>query len=95
VTTAQQVRSYKPAPAHFTRTIESLGVGPDVLLHVAQSLYHDIAPAKDLGLATVWVNRRAGRKGSGATPPAEARPDIEVPDLTSLVDLVEAGGGAG
>jgi len=89
VTTAEQVRSYKPAPAHFTRTLEGLGIGRGALLHVAQSLFHDISPAKALGLATVWVNRRVGRKGPGATPPAEAHPDLEVPDLESLVDRIE------
>jgi 2-haloacid dehalogenase len=89
VTTAQQVRSYKPSPAHFKRTLEGLGLGREALLHVAQSLFHDIAPAKALGLTTVWVNRRSGRRGSGATPQAEARPDLEVPDLRSLVALVE------
>ena len=90
VTTAEQVRSYKPAPAHFTRTLERLGVGPDRLLHVAQSLFHDIAPAQRLGLKTVWVNRRAGRRGPGATPPGRAQPDLEVPDLASLATLIGA-----
>jgi 2-haloacid dehalogenase len=51
---------------------------------VAQSLYHDIAPANALGLASVWVNRRRGRAGSGATPAATAVPDLEVPDLQTL-----------
>jgi 2-haloacid dehalogenase len=87
VTTAQQVRSYKPAPTHFTVTLDRLRLEPGKVLHVAQSLYHDIAPARALGIATVWVNRRAGRAGSGATPPAEARPDLEVFDLKALVTL--------
>ena len=91
VTTAEQVHSYKPAPAHFTRTLERLAVSRDALLHVAQSLFHDIAPAGALGLATVWVNRRRGREGPGATPPAEARPDLEVKDLAALVDLIAPG----
>jgi 2-haloacid dehalogenase len=55
---------------------------------VAQSLYHDIAPAAQLGLATVWVNRRHGRPGAGATPPAYATPDLEVPDLRTLVTMM-------
>jgi 2-haloacid dehalogenase len=54
------------------------------ILHVAQSLFHDIAPAKALGLATVWVNRRYNKAGFGATPPAHAQPDLEVPDLQTL-----------
>jgi len=85
VTTAEQVRSYKPALAHFNRTLAGLGIGSDRLLHVAQSLFHDIGPARSLGIATVWVNRRAGRRGSGATLPAEATPDLEVNDLAALV----------
>ena len=89
VTTAQQVRSYKPGIAHFRTALSRLALPPAEVLHVAQSLFHDVAPAKSLGMTTVWVNRRAGRPGFGATPPAEARPDLEVPDLRSLVALVE------
>ena len=58
------------------------------MLHVAQSLYHDIGPAGRLGISTVWVNRRQGQSGSGATPAATARPDLELPDLTTLVELM-------
>jgi 2-haloacid dehalogenase len=53
-------------------------------------LYHDIAPAKALGFATVWVNRRGGQPGSGATPPVDVRPDLEVPDLATLARLAAA-----
>jgi 2-haloacid dehalogenase len=84
VVTAQQARSYKPSLNNFHLAIARLGVPRDRILHVAQSLYHDIAPAKSLGLATVWVNRRQGRPGSGATPPAQAKPDWEVPDMETL-----------
>ena len=84
VITAQQAHSYKPSLNNFHLAIERLGLPRDRILHVAQSLYHDIAPAKSLGLATVWVNRRHGRPGSGATPPAQAQPDLEVPDLETL-----------
>lgn len=89
VTTAQQVRSYKPVAAHFTTALARLGLPTSEVLHVAQSLFHDVLPAKSLGMSTVWVNRRAGRPGFGATPPADARPDLEVPDLRSLVTLIE------
>jgi 2-haloacid dehalogenase len=92
VITAGQVRSYKPAPAHLETALERLGVGRDRLLHVAQSLFHDIEPARRLGLATVWVNRRRGRAGSGATPAGTARPDLEVADLASLARLAVPGG---
>jgi 2-haloacid dehalogenase len=89
VTTAQQVRSYKPGIAHFTTALSRLELPPAEVLHVAQSLFHDVVPAKSLGMTTVWVNRRGGRPGFGATPPAEARADLEVPDLRTLVALVE------
>ena len=90
VTTAQQVGSYKPAPAHFHRSLERLGLPVERVLHVAQSRFHDIAPARALGFATVWVNRRSGRPGSGATPEAGAVPDLEVPDLGTLARMAEA-----
>jgi 2-haloacid dehalogenase len=85
VVTAQQVGSYKPAPAHFHRVLERLALPKEKVLHVAQSRYHDIAPARALGWSTVWVNRRAGRAGSGATPEQDSVPDLEVPDLATLV----------
>lgn len=88
VITAQQVRSYKPSLNNFRRAFERLEVPQSKILHVAQSLFHDIAPAKALGLATVWVNRRYGKAGSGATPPAQAQPDLEVPDLQSLAQHI-------
>jgi 2-haloacid dehalogenase len=91
VTTAQQVRSYKPAPTHFHRSLEKLGLPVGRVLHVAQSRFHDIAPARALGFATVWVNRRSGRPGSGATPEAGAAPDLEVPDLMTLARLAATG----
>lgn len=89
VVTAQQVGAYKPSLQNFELAFKKIGVGPEKILHVAQSLYHDHVPAKKLGLRTVWVNRRQGRKGSGATPAAEATPDLEVPDLRTLADLFE------
>jgi 2-haloacid dehalogenase len=87
VITAQQVGSYKPALRNFEAAIERVGPA-DRILHVAQSLFHDIAPARRVGLRAVWVNRRAGRPGSGATAPSDARPEAEVPDLRTLADLL-------
>jgi 2-haloacid dehalogenase len=84
VVTAEQVRSYKPATAHFHEAFLRLDLPRERILHVAQSLYHDIVPARSLGLRCVWVNRRTGRRGTGATRPAAATPDLEVPDLDSL-----------
>ena len=87
VFTAQRIGSYKPSPANFAYLVEHAGCPRGTILHVAQSLFHDIGPARDAGLATVWVNRRAGSSGFGATPPASARPDLEVPSLGALAAL--------
>ena len=89
VITAEQVGSYKPSENNFKAALDRVGAPKEKVLHVAQSLYHDIVPAKALGLSTVWVNRRKGRPGSGATPAADARPDLEVPDLRTLAALAE------
>lgn len=87
VVTAQQARRYKPNPRGFELAFERIGLPTSRILHVAQSLYHDHVPAKRLGLSTVWVDRWAGRAGSGATPPADATPDLTVPDMASLAAL--------
>ena len=88
VVTAQQVGSYKPAPEHFHEVLRRLDLPPERVLHVAQSLYHDIGPARQLGFTCVWLNRRAARAGGGATRPSDAVPDLEVPDLASLVAAI-------
>ena len=90
VVTAEQVRSYKPSLNNFRQALSRIGQPTEYVLHVAQSLFHDHGPAKQLGLETVWVNRRHGRPGPGATPPAPALADLEVPDLAALVRLAEA-----
>ena len=88
---AQQVGSYKPSLRNFEVALERIGEPRERVLHAAQSLYHDISPAREMGLTTVWVNRRMGKGGGGATPPSEAMPDVTVPDLASLVALVVGG----
>lgn len=88
VITAHQVKSYKPSLNNFRAAFDRIGLPQAKFLHVAQSLFHDIAPAKGLGLSTVWVNRRHGKAGRGATPPAQAQPDLEVPDLQSLARTI-------
>jgi 2-haloacid dehalogenase len=93
VVTAARVRAYKPSPVPFTAALEAMALPVDRVVHVAQSLYHDHVPARRLGLRTVWVDRRAGRPGFGATPPASAEPDLVVPDLASFADLVLAADG--
>jgi 2-haloalkanoic acid dehalogenase type II len=92
VITAERVRSYKPNPRHFEVALETIGLPGDRILHVAQSLFHDYVPAKRLGLSTVWIDRRAGRPGSGATPPAQAEPDATYPTLAAFADAALGGG---
>jgi 2-haloacid dehalogenase len=84
VVTAEQVGSYKPDLRNFHFAHERIGVPRDRILHVAQSLFHDHVPAKQLGMTTVWINRRANRPGLGATPPAEATPDATFTDMASF-----------
>lgn len=88
IITAAQVKSYKPSLQNFEVAIERMGISSDKLLHIAQSVYHDIIPAKSMGLSTVWVNRRQGKTGSGATVSATGNPDLEVPDLKTLISLM-------
>ena len=90
VVTAGQERTYKPSPAMFAALIERTTGAPATVLHVAQSVYHDIVPAQAAGLTTVWVRRRSARIDFGATPVAAARPDLEVPDLDALAALTGA-----
>ena len=87
VVTAEQVGAYKPSERNFEVAFERLGLPRDRILHCAQSLFHDHVPGKRLGLSTVWVDRRHGRPGGGATPPAAAEPDLTVPDLATLAEL--------
>ena len=68
IITAQDVGLYKPDRAMFDAALSTLGEGGGVL-HVAQSLFHDIAPASTLGLDTVWI-----RRGQNAAKVVEARP---------------------
>jgi 2-haloacid dehalogenase len=91
VVTAQQAKRYKPNPRGFELMFERVGLPPSRILHVAQSLFHDHVTAKRLGLSTVWVDRRMGRPGGGATPPAQAMPDLTVPDMATLAALAVPG----
>ena len=57
---------------------------------MAQSLFHDHVPAKAMGMTTVWINRRHDRSGTGATPPADATPDLITPDMATFAELATA-----
>jgi len=87
IVTAQQVKSYKPSRNNFEKALQKIGLPQEKILHVAQSLYHDIVPAQQLGWANVWINRRSGKKGPGATKSASIMPDLELPDLKTLAEL--------
>jgi 2-haloacid dehalogenase len=94
VITAQDVGAYKPSPRNFRVLLEragDLGVQPGQLLHVAQSLFHDHEPAKQAGMATVWIDRRHDKPGFGATPaPAtDVVPDWRFESLAAFADAVD------
>jgi 2-haloacid dehalogenase len=57
VVTAEDVSAYKPDPAHFRLFQSTFGASADVWMHVAQSYFHDIEPAHELGITRIWVNR--------------------------------------
>jgi 2-haloacid dehalogenase len=76
---ASEIRSYKPALGHWRAFEERVGTPPDV--HVAASLFHDVAPANALGLPSVWINRL----GEQSAP----QPTRELPDLANLADTLE------
>jgi 2-haloacid dehalogenase len=87
VITAQQAGAYKPSLKIFQLAQRRLGVDAAQWLHVGQSIYHDVIPAKALGIATVWVNRPSPRPGAGAAKAASGQPNLEVPDLKTLAQL--------
>ena len=84
VITAQQAQAYKPSLKLFELALGRINAPAHRVLHVGQSLYHDVIPAQALGLATVWVNRPSARPGVGAVKAAEAKPDLVVSSLEEL-----------
>jgi 2-haloacid dehalogenase len=87
VVTAEDARAYKPSLRPFELAFETVDAPRERILHAAQSLFHDHVPAAALGLASVWVDRRHGLDGFGATPPAAAAPALTVPDMRTLAEL--------
>jgi 2-haloacid dehalogenase len=90
VITAQQAGCYKPSMRMFRLAEDRMGVSREQWLHVGQSIYHDVIPAQSLGIATVWVNRPSSRPGAGAAKAASGKPELEVPNLSTLADLATA-----
>ncbi len=70
-----QARAYKSNVRSFELAFEHIDIPRERILHVAQSLFHDHRTAKELGMTTVWIDRRPDREGFGATPPADAQPE--------------------
>jgi len=79
---AGDIGSYKPAPKHWQVFRQQTGANPAAHVHVAQSLYHDVAPATELGIPCVWINR--------VDEPADPRPERTLPSLTGLADTLDA-----
>ena len=84
VVTAQQVRSYKPDPAHFTECERRIG-GKRGWVHVAASYYYDVEPCTKKRIPVIWVNRAKQQLESG-----QKKPDAEVPNLREAAKLVGA-----
>jgi len=78
---ASEIGSYKPAYGHWRSFYDSTGADKSRHVHVAQSHFHDIVPAHDLGIRSVWINRLGER--------AEPAPTRELPDLAGLADVLD------
>ncbi len=78
---AEEVGSYKPAHGHWQRFRDDSGAEGGAHIHVAASLFHDIEPANELGIRSVWINRLGERPG-----PAPTR---ELPDLSGLPETLD------
>ena len=81
VTVAEDCRAYKPSRAPFERALHEIDLPPNQILHVAFGFKYDITPAQQLGMRTVWVNRRQ------EPAPGAALPDHEWTDLWPLAEL--------
>jgi len=81
VVTAEDVAAYKPSPAHFLLFKSTFGASAGAWIHVAQSYYHDIRPANELGIRRIWVNRQG-------EPDDPALADAMVRNLADLPDAV-------
>jgi 2-haloacid dehalogenase len=78
---ASEIASYKPAHGHWKAFYERSGADRSDHVHVAASVFHDIRPAFDLGIPSLWINRLGEQ--------SDARPDRELPDLSGLPDALD------
>ena len=89
--TAQDIGSYKPSQRNFdymlSRLKQDFGLEKKDILHTAQSLFHDHAPANKNGLASAWIDRRHSEEGWGATPmpPGTPKYDFRFESMAALV----------
>ena len=81
--TAQDVKSYKPNKEHWLEFFRMTGAKKEELVHVANSVYHDILPANEIGIRTVWVNRY------GEKSPTVTKPSFTITSLSELVGVLE------
>ncbi len=90
--TAEDIGSYKPDARNFDYLLghlkSDLGLDKAAVLHTAQSLFHDHAPALRAGIRRAWIDRRQGQAGSGATMPLAERPDVDFyfPSMAAFVE---------
>jgi 2-haloacid dehalogenase len=80
--TAEDTRSYKPAHNHWVEFLKRTDAGKDEVVHVANSLYHDIAPAGEMGFLTIWVNRYRDQNDT------QIRAKYTVNSLSDIPELV-------
>jgi 2-haloalkanoic acid dehalogenase type II len=80
--TAEELKSYKPAPKHWEAALKRLHQPPERVLHVAGSLHHDIRPARELGFPTAWINRR------NEPVPDDLDPEAVFADIAGLVNAL-------
>jgi 2-haloacid dehalogenase len=78
---ASEIGSYKPAHRHWSAFYETYGADRMRHVHVAQSHFHDVVPAHELAIPSVWINR-LGERG-------EPAPTRELPDLNGLADVLD------
>jgi len=92
IVTAEDVGSYKPSTRNFDYmfdVLSSLGIERNEILHVADSIYHDLAPANEMGIPSCWIHRRFEQRGFGATMRSAIEPVVDF-RFTSMAQLVKA-----
>ncbi|HKW76154.1 MAG TPA: haloacid dehalogenase type II [Terriglobales bacterium] len=88
--TAEQVRSYKPSLQNFEEVLRRTGIAKQQWLHAGQSIYHDVVPATQIAIESVWVNRPSVRPGVGAVRKATAQATYQVSSVGELARLLGA-----